>query len=94
MPPSYIDKTDCLPTDKSHLSYKFKELCNGGRDLKWFYGFKGTGKLEIQGEFFDYKSGFSFSLAKAPSDYNIVGFPFKDNDDFIDERVHDYRWDV
>lgn len=84
VPPSYLKAADCLPNDKSHLLSKYTLQCNGKNSVKWFYGFKGTCELQIQGQFFDLKSGFSFSLANSPSDYNLVAFPFEANDNFID----------
>lgn len=40
------------------------------------------------------RSGFSYSLAKTPSSYGLMAFPFVTNDNFIDLRVHEYKWEV
>ena len=40
------------------------------------------------------RSGFSYSLAKTPSSYGLMAFPFVANDNFIDLRVHEYKWEV
>ena len=42
VPPSYLNSSDCLPTDKSFQKNNYKLSCNGKHTIKWFYGFKGT----------------------------------------------------
>jgi hypothetical protein len=57
-------------------------------------GLKGTKETQIQGELFDLRAGFSYSLAKTPSRYGLMAFPFVTDDNFIDLRVHEYKWEV
>ncbi len=43
---------------------------------------------------FELRSGFSYSLAQTPTRYGLMAFPFEINDEFIDLRVHEYKWEV
>jgi hypothetical protein len=52
--------------------------------VKWFAGFKSTKENHIQGELFEQRSGFSYSLAQTPSRYGLMAFPFEVAEDFID----------
>jgi hypothetical protein len=40
------------------------------------------------------RSGFAYSLAKTPSRYGLMAFPFEVTGDFIDLREHECGWDV
>lgn len=48
----------------------------------------------FQAELFDLRNGFSYSLANTPSRYGLVGFPFEKAEGFIDQRAHEYKWEV
>jgi hypothetical protein len=95
IPPAYLTAhPSCSPLEKFQLTQHFQKTCDGGSSVKWFAGFKGTKEASIQGELFEQRSGFSFSLAQTPSRYGLMAFPFEADADFVDLRRHEYKWDV
>jgi hypothetical protein len=94
IPDDYLDYAGCTPVEEFSLDQHSEFTCQGGSAVKWFVGFKGTKETEIQGELFELRAGFSYSLATVPSSYGLVAFPFKTDENFIDLRVHEYKWEV
>lgn len=92
LPPAYLDDLSCTPVERFELTQHFSHACSSS-NVKWFAGFKSTKERQIEGELFEQRAGFSFSLARTPSRYGLMAFPFEASAEFIDLRRHEYKWD-